>query len=251
MLTHAASARILLLVVGLLPILPGLALGQSEPRSASYLQALRLVEEGRLRQSEPILKDAVSRDPAQLQREDIDYQRLLNSLGNIYRYAREEERADKLFREAWAIGEGPNPANPSETIRTLSHMSTLYYAMIYNPYRVELFSQRAIIFAKRNVGDEHPGLALPLSVLGEIYSREARCREAKPLLESALKLIDTGDASYHSDRIRIYASQISHLYFCRSIYPDAKTQMEQQLEALEGSHPGVCPPMWRPSITWG
>jgi tetratricopeptide (TPR) repeat protein len=198
-----------------------------------YQKGTALVEQGKLREAEPILNDAVKLGRLELDPTSAEFQRWLNSLGIVHVFLENFNEARKVLEEAVAIARmSDSSAKRPETVLSLSYLATLNDRTNHH-VKAELLAEEAIKLAEANFGSNDPRLALPLSTLAVIYSGQARCKEAGPLIERALLAIERGDEAYRVERGKRHAAKMFYLYKCRFIHPGARILMEVELVQVE------------------
>ena len=239
------SIRLQCLVLGLLLPWPELTFAQTEAAATHYREGIALIGQGRLREAEPILNNAVKQGRLELAPNSAEFQRWLNSLGNLYLNMGRADQAQPILDEAIAIARSSDAATRRpETVLSVSYLATLN-ADIGNNLKAELLARQAIQLAEANLGPTDPRLAQPLSGLGIIYSYQARCTEARPLMERALRLIEGGEGVDRIEQGKRHTAMIIHLLECRITRPSARAEMEAQLTQVEKYLPNE-----HPTLAW-
>ncbi len=113
----------------------------------------------------------------------------LNNLGAAYYEIGQVVHSEEIVRRALAIAESRQDRG-SEVPYLLSTLGRQYLARKHYS-DAEAVYRRAISLLAETHGLQHPDYALAMSNLAVVYQRQRRFREAVPLLESALEILES------------------------------------------------------------
>jgi tetratricopeptide (TPR) repeat protein len=120
-----------------------------------------------------------------------DHVRVLSTVGNLGLVEREEHKyaeAQASFERVLAVLDKIAPDSPESSAAHINLASLLLDEKHY-PAALDHF-QRALASDERRLGSEHPELSEPLTGIAQVYLRLGRAREAVPLLERAITLLE-------------------------------------------------------------
>lgn len=138
---------------------------------------------------------------------------LLNHLGNTYYDLGEYAKADLIVRRALAIAESGSFEDRSDLGYILSSLGRGYVLRKQN-VEAEAASRKAVLVFADTLGSRHPEYALALTNLALVCHRQRRFREALPLLESAVDILERSfgrEAPFLASTLHLYAEVMKAL----------------------------------------
>jgi tetratricopeptide (TPR) repeat protein len=145
--------------------------------------------QGRDRQAEALLKEALANAERTFGRKDVDVASTLNDLGTYNGVAGAYEEASRLHHQALAIAVKAVGPNHAQTAAVLHQLGVLECAR--GRFAVgEGFARRSADILLKTCGPDHPQLAAALETIAALLEGQGRHQEADSLRRQALVMVE-------------------------------------------------------------
>jgi tetratricopeptide (TPR) repeat protein len=145
--------------------------------------------QGRDRQAEALLKEALATAERTFGCQHIDVASTLNDLGVHYGHAGAYEKASRLHHQALAIAEKALGPNHAQTATILHQLGVLECAR--GRFAVgEGFARRSVDIRLKTCGPDHPQVATELGMIAALLEGQGRHEEAESLRRQALVMVE-------------------------------------------------------------
>ena len=129
-------------------------------------------------------------------------------------------------------------ASTAQEVHSLELASVLTRAADYLSQRAqydqaEPLYQRALSICEQALGHDHPGVALPLYGLADLYRVQGRYAEAEPLFQRALHLWEREPVEVHPELVLALLNDLAILYAEQGQYQQAEPLLQRALHLDE------------------
>ena len=212
---------------------------QSPELMALYREHEALMKQGRYREAEAAIRQAIERAEAEYERYDPDLGRLLSHLSAVLneqgRYAEAGEILDRILT-IYKIAFGDE--HP-EIGAILNNKADLAASLGRYDESIALH-KRGLAMIERSLGPDHPNVAKSLSNMANTYLAQGRLDEAELLYQRALR-IDEAAFGPESPQVAGTLDSLSTLYRFQGRYEEAEALFDQVIaireEVLGSEHP--------------
>jgi tetratricopeptide (TPR) repeat protein len=185
-------------------------------------------QQGRYRNAEPLMKQALAIHKAELGDRHPDTATSLNNLAGLYESMGRYEAAEPLYDEALAIRKAELGDRHPDTATSLNDLAELYRAMGRYEAAEPLYLE-ALAIRKAELGDRHPDTATSLNNLALLYKSMGRYEAAEPLYLEALEISKAQLGDRHPSTA-ISLNNLALLYESMGRYEAAEPLFLESLE---------------------
>jgi tetratricopeptide (TPR) repeat protein len=187
-----------------------------------YKNGMAARTQGRFAEAKELLERALGE--AELTTHDMRRANVNDMLASICQSLGQTEEAERLFRDAKTILEGPHDADPALEFLVLDDLGS-YRATQGRLQEAEVFLKKSLEKGITVFGENDAAVASVKANLAQTYILEGRLADAQPLLERAVAIHQASLPATNMDRLTSEAA-LGTLYSYQGRYAPAETLLQ-------------------------